>query len=114
MTTNNLNTIESNSGLYYVINEAGTGEHPTANDNVTVAYKGHLLDGSVFDENKTGYTTNLQNVISGWTEGIPYFKTRGNGILLIPPNLEYGAAGAGNRLPGGAVLIFDVNLISIN
>jgi len=65
MTTNNLNTIKTNSGLYYIINEAGTGKHPTANDNVTVAYKGYFLDGSVFDENKTGYTTNLQNVISG-------------------------------------------------
>lgn len=112
--TNNLNAVKTSSGLYYVIDEVGTGENPTSNDDVTVTYKGYLLNGFVFDENTTGFNTNLQKVISGWTEGITYFKEGGSGILLIPSSLGYGDAGIGNVIPGGAVLVFDINLISIN
>lgn len=114
ITTNNLNATKSDSGLYYVINEQGTGENPTTSDNVTVAYKGYFLDGTVFDQSDAnGISFNLQGVIRGWTEGITYFKEGGSGILLIPSNLGYGSAGRGS-IPGGAVLIFDINLVSIN
>jgi len=104
---------ESGSGLYYVIEEPGTGENPTANSNVTVAYKGYFTDGEVFDESETGITTNLNQVIEGWTEGIQFFKEGGSGKLLIPSSLAYGRYG-NSVIPGGAVLIFDVNLKSIN
>lgn len=114
ITTNNLNATKSDSGLYYVINEQGTGENPTTSDNVTVAYKGYFLDGTVFDQSDAnGISFNLQGVIRGWTEGITYFKEGGSGILLIPSNLGYGSAGRGS-IPGGSVLIFDINLVSIN
>lgn len=114
ITTNNLNATKSDSGLYYVINEEGTGENPTTSDNVTVAYKGYFLDGTVFDQSDAnGISFNLQGVIRGWTEGITYFKEGGSGILLIPSNLGYGSAGRGS-IPGGSVLIFDINLVSIN
>lgn len=110
---NNLDAEMSNSGLYYVVNETGTGAKPTTTDNVTVAYKGYLTNGNVFDQNDSGYQTNLQNVIKGWTEGITYFREGGNGILLIPSHLGYGSNGSG-PIPGGSVLIFEVTLISVN
>lgn len=110
---NNLIATRTSSGLYYVINNEGTGERPTNTSNVTVAYKGYFLDGTVFDENPNGYTTDLNSVIAGWTEGIPYFKEGGDGMLLVPYYLGYGAYEY-NIIPGASVLIFDVNLISVN
>lgn len=111
--TNNLNAQKSSSGLYYVIDTPGTGTQPTATSNVTVAYKGYFLNGTVFDQNTTGYTTNLQQVIKGWTEGITYFKEGGSGILLVPAHLGYGNQKRGS-IPAGSVLIFDVSLKSVN
>lgn len=111
---NNLNAEKSNSGLYYVINEAGTGAQPTTTDNVTVAYKGYYTSGTVFDESDAdGISFNLQQVIAGWTEGITYFKEGGSGILLVPSHLGYGSNDF-RGIPGGSVLIFDVALISVN
>lgn len=114
ITTHNLNAQKSSTGLYYVIDEAGTGVQPTYTDNVTVAYKGYYLNGSVFDESSaSGISFNLQQVISGWTEGITYFNEGGSGMLLVPAHLGYGNNNY-NGIPGGSVLIFDINLISVN
>jgi FKBP-type peptidyl-prolyl cis-trans isomerase FkpA len=111
---NNLNATKTDSGLYYVINNEGTGIRPTGSSNVTVAYKGYFLDGSVFDKsNSSGISFGLNQVIKGWTEGIQLFKEGGDGILLVPYSLGYGANGR-SSIPGGAVLIFDVKLISVN
>ncbi|MFT6699149.1 MAG: FKBP-type peptidyl-prolyl cis-trans isomerase FkpA [Porticoccaceae bacterium] len=111
---NDLVANRTNSGLYYVINEEGTGTRPTSSSNVTVAYKGYFLDGTVFDQSDAnGISFGLDQVIKGWTEGIPLFKEGGEGILLIPSSLGYGLNGAGS-IPRGAVLVFDVNLISVN
>jgi FKBP-type peptidyl-prolyl cis-trans isomerase len=111
---NQLDAIKTDSGLYYVINEEGTGKQPTATSNVTVAYKGYFTDKKVFDQSKdTGISFGLQQVIKGWTQGIPYFKEGGSGILLVPAHLGYGS-NYYNGIPGGSVLIFDVKLISVN
>ena len=111
---NNLTAQRSTSGLYYIINEQGTGTQPTAASNVTVAYKGYFTNGNVFDQSKAeGISFELNQVIKGWTEGIPYFKTGGSGVLLIPSHLGYGSTNNG-PIPGGSVLIFDVKLISVN
>ena len=111
---NHLTAQRSDSGLYYVVNEAGTGEQPAATSNVTVAYKGYFTNGNVFDESKAeGISFELNQVIKGWTEGIPYFKEGGNGILLIPSHLGYGSNDSG-PIPGGSVLVFEVKLISVN
>jgi FKBP-type peptidyl-prolyl cis-trans isomerase FkpA len=110
---NNLTAQRSDSGLYYVIENPGTGVNPTATSTVTVAYKGYTLNKNVFDESgPDGISFGLNEVIAGWREGIQYFKPGGNGILLIPAHLGYGNAGNG-IIPPGAVLIFDVKLISI-
>ena len=102
------------SGLYYIIENQGDGAKPTATSNVTVAYKGYFLNGTVFDQsNADGISFGLNQVISGWTEGIPLFNEGGNGVLLIPSHLGYGSFNS-NGIPGGSVLVFDVNLISVN
>ncbi len=109
-----LNAEKSDSGLYYVINEEGTGDQPNSNSNVTVAYKGSFINGSVFDQsNANGISFNLQQVIKGWTEGITYFKEGGSGLLLVPAHLGYGNNDY-SGIPGGSVLIFEVKLISVN
>lgn len=111
---NNLEAQKSNSGLYYVIQEQGEGAHPTFNSNVTVKYKGYYTNGSVFDESENeGISFSLQQVISGWTEGITYFKEGGKGMLLVPSRLAYGPKDSRN-IPGGSVLIFDIELLKIN
>lgn len=112
--THKLQAQRSTSGLYYVIDEEGSGARPTATSEVTVAYKGYYTSGKVFDPGKEeGISFPLQGVISGWTEGIQYFKEGGRGMLLVPAHLGYG-----NRdyrgIPGGSVLIFDIHLISVD
>ena len=77
--------------MYYVINEPGTRTQPTVKSNVTVAYKDYFTNGKTFDQSSaSGISFGLNGVIKGWTEGILFFKTEGNGILLIPSHLEYG------------------------
>jgi FKBP-type peptidyl-prolyl cis-trans isomerase FkpA len=80
---------------------------------VKVAYKGYFTDGSVFDESSAaGITFNLQGVIAGWTEGIPFFKEGGTGKLLLPSALGYGKSGT-NGIPKNSVLIFDIELLQV-
>src|SRR6187402_2743787 len=114
ITANNITAQRSDTGLYYVIKEPGTGAQPTATSNVTVAYKGYFTNGNVFDESKPeGISFGLDQVVKGWTEGIPNFKTGGSGILLVPAHLGYGDNTMG-PIPGGSALIFEVKLISVN
>ncbi|KAF2509231.1 peptidylprolyl isomerase [Flavobacterium zhairuonense] len=109
----NLTAQRSDSGLYYIITEPGTGKQPTATSSVTVAYKGYLTNEKVFDQSVNGATFPLNRVIAGWTEGIPLFKEGGSGVLLIPAHLAYEDKNVGT-IPAGSVLIFDVKLISVN
>ncbi|MFC0778475.1 FKBP-type peptidyl-prolyl cis-trans isomerase [Flavobacterium sp. HJSW_4] len=114
LTKNNLTATKTESGLYYIINEPGDGAKPTATSNVTVAYKGYFTDGKVFDQSKdAGISFGLNQVIKGWTEGIPYFKEGGSGVILIPAHLGYGSASIPG-IPAGSVLLFDVKLIKVN
>lgn len=110
---NNLTAQKSESGLYYIITEPGTGKQPTETSSVTVAYKGYLTNKKTFDESVNGSTFPLNKVIAGWREGIPLFKEGGSGILLIPAHLAYGGNSVG-AIPAGSVLIFEVKLISVN
>ena len=111
--TNKLNATRCESGLYYVVDEAGEGEKPTSASTVQVAYRGSYLNGEVFDESgERGISFPLKRVIKGWTEGITYFKEGGKGILLVPSHLGYGPY-ATRGIPGGSVLIFDIHLIEV-
>lgn len=110
---NGLTATATGSGLYYVIETQGNGASCNTLSDVRVAYKGYFTDGSVFDESSiNGISFNLQQVIKGWTEGIPYFKEGGNGILLIPSALAYGNTG-NSSIPKNSVLIFDVKLLEV-
>lgn len=114
LSKNNLQAKKTNNGLYYIIEQEGSGKRPTSNSTVTVAYKGYLLDGTVFDESSaSGVTFPLNAVIPGWTLGIPLFKEGGFGTLIIPSNLGYGNNGT-RGIPGGAVLVFEVKLLKVN
>ncbi|MDN3666404.1 FKBP-type peptidyl-prolyl cis-trans isomerase [Algibacter miyuki] len=111
---NDLTAEKSDSGLYYIIEEEGTGDQPTQTDNVTVAYEGYYTDEESFDSSDaSGVSFDLNQVIAGWTEGITYFKEGGSGKLLIPAHLAYGNYYY-NGIPAGSVLIFDIDLISVN
>jgi FKBP-type peptidyl-prolyl cis-trans isomerase FkpA len=109
---NSLLATKASSGLYYVIDEQGTGASCHSSSNVKVAYKGYFINGEVFDESASGITFNLQQVIEGWTLGIPYFKEGGSGKLLLPSALAYGKKGT-SGIPENSVLIFDIELIEV-
>lgn len=110
---NSLESQKTASGLHFIIENQGNGAAPTATSNVTVAYKGYFLNGTVFDQSEEGITIGLDQVISGWTEGIQLFNEGGNGMLLIPAHLGYGSFDY-NGIPGGSVLVFDIELLSVN
>ena len=112
---NNPGVVTLPDGLQYLVVSNGTGAMPTANDTVTVNYRGKLLDGTEFDSSyKRGEpaTFPVGGVIHGWTEALQLMKVGSNWKLFIPSNLAYGEQGNRSIAPN-AVLIFDVELISI-
>ena len=104
------------SGLVYRELRAGTGESPKATDAVTVNYRGTLMNGTEFD---SSYKRNepaqfpLNQVIPCWTEGLQKMKVGGKSRLVCPANLAYGERGSPPDIPGGATLIFEVELLAI-
>ncbi len=108
---------ETESGLQYRVIEEGTGASPGPTDEVTVHYTGKLTDGTVFDssvERGDPATFPVNQVISGWTEALQLMKEGSKWELVIPSELGYGPRGAGGAIPPNAVLIFEVELISVN
>lgn len=104
------------SGIQYKVINEGTGVNPTPEDVVEVHYTGKLIDGTVFDSSiERGQSVKfpLNRVIPGWTEGLQLMKPGAKYILYIPSSLAYGDKGSG-PIPGGATLIFEVELISIS
>jgi FKBP-type peptidyl-prolyl cis-trans isomerase FklB len=104
------------SGLQYKVITEGTGKTPQAADTVTVNYRGTLMDGTEFDSSfKRGQPASfpVNGVIKGWTEALQLMKEGAKWQLFIPTDLAYGDKGAGGTIGPNAVLIFDVELISI-
>lgn len=104
------------SGLAYKIIEEGKGANPVETDKVKVHYHGTLTSGEVFDSSKDRgqpVTFPLNRVIKGWTEGVQKVKEGGKIRLVIPSELAYGDNGAPPKIPGGATLVFDVELLEI-
>lgn len=104
------------SGLQYEVLTEGTGPMPKADDNVKVAYKGTLVDGTVFDSSeKNGPATfNVSGVIPGWTEALKMMKVGSKWRLWIPPDIGYGMnPPPGGKIGAGDLLIFEVELIEI-
>ena len=104
------------SGLQYEVLQEGAGKQPKATDTVRCHYEGRLLDGTIFD---SSYKRNepadfgLQQVISGWTEGVQLMSEGSKYRFYIPYMLAYGEGGAGAMIPPYATLIFDVELIKV-
>ena len=108
--------IETESGLQYKILKEGDGEKPSASDNVKVHYHGKLIDGTVFDssvDRGEPIVLGVGNVIQGWQEAIQLMPVGSKWQVYIPSELGYGERGAGNTIGPNAVLIFDIELISI-
>ncbi len=104
------------SGLQYEIITKGTGPMPKATDTVTAHYAGSLIDGKEFDNSyKRGepLTIPVSGVIRGWTEALQMMPVGSKWKLFIPSDLGYGDNGAGQDIPPGAALVFEVELIGI-
>lgn len=105
------NAVQHCSGLFYVIDNAGSGAQPNACSYVSVNYKGSLTNGTVFDQG-SDFQTALNAVIPGWTNGVPLIKAGGTIHLYIPPSLGYGSQ-ANGPIPANSILIFDVVLNAV-
>ena len=104
------------SGLQYEVLTEGTGQSPSATNQVTVHYEGRLLDGNVFDssyERGEPAVFRVSGVIAGWTEGLQLMKVGSKFRFFIPPDLGYGENGAGEDIGPNATLIFEVELLGI-
>ena len=104
------------SGVVYIPEKEGTGPAPKASDEVTVNYVGKLTNGTEFD---SSYKRNqplkfqLDKVIPCWTEGVQKMKVGGKAKLVCPSDIAYGDAGHPPTIPGGATLVFEVELLEI-
>ena len=101
------------SGLQHRIIQSGYGKRPTQYDEVTVYYKGSLINGKVFDATEPGLPTSftVNKLIPGWTEALQLMREGDHWELVIPPNLAYGPRGAGDGLiPPNQALVFDLQL----
>ena len=108
--------VVTESGLQYQVLEAGDGPKPTLEDSVEVHYRGTLVDGTEFDSsygrNQT-VTFGVGQVIAGWTEALQLMPVGSKYKLVIPPELGYGAGGAGQMIGPNAALVFEVELVAI-
>ncbi|HYR29022.1 MAG TPA: FKBP-type peptidyl-prolyl cis-trans isomerase [Thermoanaerobaculia bacterium] len=104
------------SGLQYSIDAPGTGEQPKPGQTVSVHYTGWLPNGTKFDSSRDRgaplqFTLGKGQVIRGWDEGIGLMTIGEKRTLVIPPDLGYGARGAGGVIPPNATLVFAVELV---
>lgn len=108
--------ITTPSGLKVEILQEGNGPVPKSGQTVVVHYTGTLVDGKKFDSSRDrgqpfSFPLGAGRVIRGWDEGIAMLKVGSRARLTIPPQLGYGARGAGGVIPPNATLIFDVELL---
>ena len=110
--------ITTESGLRYEDTIIGNGPGPQPGQDVTVHYTGTLVDGTKFDSSLDRgqpftFKIGVGQVIKGWDEGVMTMKVGGKRKLVIPPQLGYGARGAGGVIPPNATLVFEVELLSV-
>ena len=109
---------KTSSGLTIEDVVVGNGAAASAGDNVTVHYTGWLANGGKFDSSKDRndplvFPLGAGRVIPGWDEGVQGMQVGGTRKLTIPPELGYGARGAGGVIPPNATLLFEVELLGI-
>jgi len=103
-------------GIQYEVVKEGTGPKPQLSDKIKAHYKGALLDGKEFDSSfkrNQPFSAPLTALIRGWQIAIPLMNTGSHWRLWIPSELAYGDRGAGADIPGGATLMFEVELLEI-
>jgi FKBP-type peptidyl-prolyl cis-trans isomerase FkpA len=108
--------VETDSGMVYRELAAGSGRSPRASSTVEVHYRGTLVDGTPFDssyDRGEPIKFGLSQVIKCWTEGLQRMKPGGKAQLVCPPELAYGDAGRPG-IPGGATLVFEIELLSFD
>ena len=110
--------IETATGLGYVDLVEGTGPMPKTGESVRVHYTGWLKSGTKFDSSHDRkeplvFPIGKGRVIKGWDEGVGTMRVGGKRTLLIPPELGYGARGAGDVIPPNATLVFEVELLKV-
>src|SRR5918996_555366 len=108
--------VKDPTGLVYVPLKEGTGAQPKATDTVKVHYTGTLTNGTEFDSSlKRGQPAEfpLNGVIKCWTEGLQKMKPGGKAKLVCPSDIAYGDAGKPPQIPGGATLVFEVELLEV-
>jgi peptidylprolyl isomerase len=114
----NPNAVKTQSGLSYVDEVVGSGPSPHRGQTVSVHYTGWLTNGQKFDSSLDRgqpfeFVIGQGQVIPGWDEGVATMKVGGKRRLTIPPDLGYGAGGAGNAIPPNATLVFEVELLKV-
>lgn len=105
------------SGLQYKILQSGSGKSPSTHDEVTVHYRGTLINGNVFDstyDREAPATFPVSRVIPGWTEALKKMRVGDKWQIFIPSYLAYGENGYGPYIEPNSTLIFDMELIKIN
>ncbi|NJM73684.1 MAG: FKBP-type peptidyl-prolyl cis-trans isomerase [Scytonema sp. RU_4_4] len=117
-TMSDANVVTTPSGLKYTELKEGTGATPKTGQTVEVHYTGTLEDGTKFDSSRDrnrpfDFKLGVGQVIKGWDEGLSTMKVGGRRQLIIPPELGYGARGAGGVIPPNATLVFDVELLKV-
>ena len=113
-----MSSITTDSGLIIEELEVGAGETAQSGQYVTVHYTGWLTNGTKFDSSKDRddpfeFGLGQRQVIAGWDEGVQGMKIGGKRKLTIPPQLGYGARGAGGVIPPNATLVFEVELLAV-
>lgn len=113
-----MTSITTATGLIIEDLDVGSGAEATAGQQVTVHYTGWLTNGTKFDSSKDrddpfSFPLGMRHVIAGWDEGVQGMKIGGRRKLTIPPQLGYGARGAGGVIPPNATLVFEVELLGL-
>jgi FKBP-type peptidyl-prolyl cis-trans isomerase FkpA len=101
------------SGMYVQDLAPGTGAVATRGRSVVVHYTGWLPNGKQFDTGEISVTLGSNKTIAAWEEGLLGMRVGGKRRLVVPPNLGYGARGAGDDIPPNSVLVFDMEVTSV-
>ena len=118
LTANTITATQHCSGVFYIIDNPGTGRSVTACGAIKATYVGKLTNGNIFDQGTFDRFIALSDLVGGWINTIPLIKEGGKIRLYIPPSLGYGSADRKDAngavvIPGNSILIFDVTLDTV-
>lgn len=110
--------VTTESGLTYIVTKTGDGDPVLAGDNVIVNYTGLLTNGALFDSSLARnepfvFSVGAGMVIKGWDEGLQKLRIGDHATLIIPPEIGYGASGAGGVIPPNATLVFLIEVLGV-